>query len=132
MITQRLPGDIAYRIAAGRYGYDMVDAAAAAQVRDELGLDQPLWQQLGAWVVDLLRLDLGRSLVTSQPVLEEVGFYLVGHAAARCGSRSSSRSSWVPGSGSWPRAGRAGSPTGSHRCGSPAYVPCRRSCSGCC
>ncbi|MDQ4110944.1 MAG: ABC transporter permease [Actinomycetota bacterium] len=78
VITQRLPGDIAYRIAAGRYGYDMVDAAAAAQVRDELGLDQPLWQQLGAWVVDLLQLDLGRSLVTSQPVLEEVGFYLAG------------------------------------------------------
>ena len=78
VITQRLPGDIAYRIAAGRYGYDMVDAAAAAQVRDELGLDQPLWQQLGAWVVDLLQLDLGRSLVTSQPVFEEVGFYLAG------------------------------------------------------
>lgn len=76
VITQRLPGDIAYRIAAGRYGYDMVDADAAASVRDELGLDRPLWQQLGEWVVDLLQLDLGRSLVTSQPVLTEVSHYL--------------------------------------------------------
>lgn len=76
VITQRLPGDIAYRIAAGRYGYDMVDAEAAASVRDELGLDRPLWQQLGEWVLDLLQLDLGRSLVTSQPVLTEVSHYL--------------------------------------------------------
>ncbi|NGN93710.1 ABC transporter permease [Nocardioides sp. KC13] len=76
VITQRLPGGIAYRIAAGRYGYDMVDADAAASVRDELGLDRPLWQQLGEWVVDLLQLDLGRSLVTSQPVMTEVSHYL--------------------------------------------------------
>lgn len=76
VITQRLPGDISYRIAAGRYGYDLVDAEAAASVRDELGLDRPLWQQLGEWVLDLLQLDLGRSLVTSQPVLTEVSHYL--------------------------------------------------------
>lgn len=78
LVVQRLPGDAAYRIAAGRYGYDLVDAGAADAVRAELGLDRPAWQQLGAWVLDLARLDLGTSLVTSHPVAAEVGYYLLG------------------------------------------------------
>lgn len=78
VVVQRLPGDVAYRIAAGRYGYDLVDEEAAAGVREELGLDRPAWQQLLGWLGDLGRLDLGRSLVTHQPVLSEVGYYLTG------------------------------------------------------
>lgn len=78
LVVQRLPGDAAYRIAAGRYGYDLVDAAAAEAVRSELGLDRPAWQQLGTWLLDLARLDLGTSLVTSHPVVSEVGYYLLG------------------------------------------------------
>lgn len=78
LVVQRLPGDIAYRIAAGRYGYDLVDEQAAAGVRSELGLDQPTWQQLLHWLGDLVRLDFGRSLVTHQPVLSEVGYFLTG------------------------------------------------------
>lgn len=78
LVVQRLPGDAAYRIAAGRYGYDLVDQQAADAVRAELGLDRPAWQQLLSWVGDLVQLDLGRSLVTSRPVLEEVGYYLLG------------------------------------------------------
>jgi peptide/nickel transport system permease protein len=78
LVVRQLPGDTAYRIAAGRYGYDRVDAETADAVRDELGLDRPAWQQLGTWLGDLFQLDLGRSLVTSRPVTEEVGYYLVG------------------------------------------------------
>ena len=78
LVVLRLPGDIAYRIAAGRYGYDLVDAESAAGVRSELGLDRPAWQQLGDWLADLVQLDLGRSLVTQQPVLSEVGYFLTG------------------------------------------------------
>lgn len=77
-VVRQLPGDAAYRIAAGRYGDDLVDADAAAAVRAELGLDRSAWQQLGDWLADLARLDLGRSLVTSRPVVEEVGYYLLG------------------------------------------------------
>ncbi len=77
-VVRRLPGDAAYRIAAGRYGYDLVDAEAADAVRAELGLDRPAWQQLGHWLLDLVQLDLGNSLVTSRPVDEEVGYYLAG------------------------------------------------------
>jgi peptide/nickel transport system permease protein len=72
LMTRMLPGDSAYRIAAGRYGYDMVTAAAADAVRIELGLDQPLLHALGAWWGKLLQFDLGLSLVTSQPVLHEI------------------------------------------------------------
>ena len=75
-VVQSLPGDIAYRIAAGRYGYDQVDAAAASAVRDELGLERPAWQQLLSWWGDLLRLDLGMSLVTSTSVGHELAFHL--------------------------------------------------------
>lgn len=77
-LMRSLPGDAAYRIAAGRYGYDIVDAAAADKVRAELGLDNPWWQQLAGWLGDLARLDLGRSLVSGEPVMEELSHQL-GH-----------------------------------------------------
>lgn len=72
LIVQNLPGDLAFRIAAGRYGYDRVTAASADAVRADLGLDAPVWQQLAGWWADLVRLDLGTSLVTGAPVLHEL------------------------------------------------------------
>lgn len=78
LVVRTLPGDAAYRIAAGRYGADLVDSAATEGVRAELGLDRPAWQQLGDWLLALVRFDLGDSLVTSQPVAAEVGYYLAG------------------------------------------------------
>lgn len=75
-IVQNLPGDIAFRIAAGRYGYDQVDLAAADAVRSELGLDQPAWRQLLAWLADLARFDLGTSLVTGAGVAGELSHTL--------------------------------------------------------
>lgn len=74
-IVQSLPGDIGYRIAAGRYGYDQVTAASADTVRAELGLDRPAWQQLLDWLSDLVSLDLGTSLVTGADVAGELGLY---------------------------------------------------------
>lgn len=76
VIVQNLPGDIAFRIAAGRYGYDKVDAAAAAEVRADVGLDAPAWQQLGGWILDAFRLDFGTSLVTGASVTEELTHHL--------------------------------------------------------
>ncbi|NKX54431.1 ABC transporter permease [Arthrobacter sp. E918] len=75
-IVQSLPGDIAFRIAAGRYGYDAVTASSAAAVRADLGLDQPAWQQLFGWWADVARLDLGKSLVTNADVGDELGLSL--------------------------------------------------------
>lgn len=78
VMTRSLPGDLAYRIAAGRYGYDVVDSAAAAKVAAELDLGKPAIQALFDWMTDLLRFDLGRSLVTGKPVIEEISMQL-GH-----------------------------------------------------
>jgi peptide/nickel transport system permease protein len=75
-IVQSLPGDIAFRIAAGRYGYDQVSAASADAVRAELGLERPAWHQLLAWLGDLARLDLGTSLVTGGSVASELTLHL--------------------------------------------------------
>ncbi|WP_137180533.1 ABC transporter permease [Roseomonas sp. AR75] len=77
-MVRLLPGDMAFRIAAGRYGIDLVSGAAADAVRVELGLDRPWWQQLGAWLGGLIRFDLGVSLVSGDPVVDELKTYL-GH-----------------------------------------------------
>lgn len=75
-MMQALPGDAAYRIAAGRYGYDMMDAESAAAVRAELGLDRPWAMQLLDWLGALAQFDLGRSFVTGTPIIEEVSHQL--------------------------------------------------------
>ncbi|WP_028238327.1 ABC transporter permease [Stutzerimonas azotifigens] len=78
VLMRLLPGDMAFRIAAGRYGYDNVNLAASEAVRAELGLDRPAWQQYLAWLADLVRFDLGDSLVSGLPVAHEVS-HLVLH-----------------------------------------------------
>ncbi|RYF79835.1 MAG: ABC transporter permease [Comamonadaceae bacterium] len=76
VMARLLPGDMATRIAAGRYGYDLVSNAAAQAVRIELGLDQPAWLALLHWWGELARLDLGTSLVTGNPVWAEIAHQL--------------------------------------------------------
>lgn len=76
LLMTLLPGDAAYRIAAGRYGYDMVNGAAAEAVRHELGLDQPVLLRFSSWIGDLLRFDLGDSLVSGRPVIDMVAHEL--------------------------------------------------------
>ncbi|CCP03589.1 putative ABC transport system, inner membrane component [Erwinia amylovora Ea644] len=73
VMMRALPGDSAYRIAVGRYGYDHVDAAAASAVQQELGLDCPAWQALADWFIELLRFNPGNSLVSGAPVMQEIG-----------------------------------------------------------
>jgi peptide/nickel transport system permease protein len=75
-LLRSLPGDAAFRVAAGRYGYDLVDAAAADAVRQELGLDRPWWQQLAAWLSDLALLNLGESMISGEKVVDEIAHQL--------------------------------------------------------
>lgn len=79
VLMASLPGDMAYRIAASRYGQDNVDAAAAALVRQELALDQSGWVRYLNWLVDIIQFDLGHSLVSGLPVSEIVQHQL-GHS----------------------------------------------------
>lgn len=75
-MMRALPGDAAMRVAAARYGHDLVTGAAADAVRAELKLDRPIAHALLAWWGDLLRLDLGISAVTAAPVVDEVSHQL--------------------------------------------------------
>lgn len=76
VMMQALPGDAAYRIAAGRYGYDMMDAASAEAVRIELGLDRPWWIQLKTWLGELASFNLGRSHIYGSRIIDEVAAQL--------------------------------------------------------
>lgn len=72
VLMRSLPGDMAYRIAASRYGYDQVNTHSADMVRSELGLDLPWWQQYFGWLSNLMRGDLGNSLVSGMSVWNEI------------------------------------------------------------
>jgi peptide/nickel transport system permease protein len=72
-MMEALPGDAAYRIAAGRFGYDSVTAAAADAVRSELGLDRPALVRLLDWFGAIFRFDLGNSVVTGEPITHAIG-----------------------------------------------------------
>src|SRR5262245_29378275 len=57
------PGDPVVVILGSEY-----NPQAAAQLRQHLGLDQPLWVQYGVWLVRIARGDLGQSLFAHLPV----------------------------------------------------------------
>ncbi len=52
---------------------ESVDAGVKAELRRQLGLDQPLHWQYVTWMGRLLRGDLGRSIRNNEPVVENVG-----------------------------------------------------------
>ncbi len=64
-MVHMIPGDPAAAIAGLSATPEQI-----AVVRSELGLDQPLLQQLVHWYVALLHGDLGRSLLMGQPVAQ--------------------------------------------------------------
>jgi len=43
-----------------------------ARVREELGLNKPLWEQFGIYVMKVLQGDFGRSVLTSNPVMQDI------------------------------------------------------------
>jgi ABC-type dipeptide/oligopeptide/nickel transport system permease component len=43
-----------------------------AKLRNELGFDQPLFVQYGKWMLNLVKLDLGKSYMTGKPVWDEL------------------------------------------------------------
>ena len=67
ILTRALPGDPAAYFAGGAATQEAVD-----QVRAQLGLDRPLLEQFFSYVAALGRGDLGLSLTTGQPVLQEL------------------------------------------------------------
>lgn len=86
VLMRALPGDMAYRIAASRYGQDAVNTQAADMVRAELGLDRSALTQYWGWMQDLLQFNFGQSLVSGAPVIQEI-WHMLGHSLllAGCG-----------------------------------------------
>lgn len=67
-----VPGDAATSLAGG----ENASPEAIAQVREELGLDDPFLVQYGRWLSDALRLDFGASLYTNEKVTTEISHRL--------------------------------------------------------
>ncbi len=67
-----LPGDVATLILLGPDGQGQPKPEEIAQLREQLGLNQPLVLQWVQWVVGMLRLDVGPSLWSGQPVFTEL------------------------------------------------------------
>jgi len=67
VLTRALPGDPAVYFAG-----PAADAKSIQQVRESLGLDRPLMEQFFIYFGDLLVGDLGVSISTGQPVLDEL------------------------------------------------------------
>jgi peptide/nickel transport system permease protein len=63
-----LPGDPVQALA----GEVPVDKARLDALRHQLGLDDPLWLQYGRFAIGALHGDLGRSLQTGRPVIQEI------------------------------------------------------------
>jgi peptide/nickel transport system permease protein len=62
-----LPGDVAQLMLG-----DHATAPALARLRQQLGIDQPVWVQYMRFLADALRGDLGTSLATNHPALDDV------------------------------------------------------------
>ena len=65
-----IPGDVALTIAGERATQAVLD-----QIREDIGLDKPLYHQYGIFLWDLVHLDLGRSFKTKQLVIDEIKRY---------------------------------------------------------
>jgi ABC-type dipeptide/oligopeptide/nickel transport system permease component len=67
LLMRVVPGDPAYAV-LGDYATE--DAVTA--LRKQMGLDKPIWEQYLTYMGDLLRGDLGDSLVTRNPAWEQI------------------------------------------------------------
>jgi peptide/nickel transport system permease protein len=74
VLVRVVPGDIvAVRLVLG--GSYVTPGVIEAE-RARLGLNKPLWGQFADWMLGMLRLDLGRSMWSGEPVSREIGLRL--------------------------------------------------------
>ena len=67
VIVRVLPGNPALVLAGSTATKESI-----AAIEHRLGLDQPIWVQYGRYLKDLVAGDLGKSIVTSQPVVDDL------------------------------------------------------------
>lgn len=68
LLLRLSPGDPAAILAGDAATPEMI-----AAIRADLGLDRPIWEQFITWVGQLLQGDLGRSVLSKQPVAMMIG-----------------------------------------------------------
>jgi peptide/nickel transport system permease protein len=68
LVIRMIPGDVISSI----MGQDFGDPTIEAEMRRYFGLDVPVYEQFLTWFGNLLQGDLGTSMRTGQPVLEEI------------------------------------------------------------
>lgn len=71
LLVRVIPGDPA-RAALGDYATE----AAVQDLRRELGLNEPLWQQYLTYLGNLVQFDLGTTMVTRDPAWDQIRFVL--------------------------------------------------------
>jgi peptide/nickel transport system permease protein len=74
LLLRVLPGDIVELKYAGSGAF--APKEAIARERAQLGLDQPMWKQFGAWIWGIARWDFGNSMWTGQPITREIAIRL--------------------------------------------------------
>lgn len=70
LMVHLIPGDAALTIAGERATQEVLE-----QIREDIGLDKPLYQQYAKFLWDLIHLDLGNSFKTKEPVVDEIKRY---------------------------------------------------------
>ena len=68
-----IPGDVAILILAGPEGTADFTEEQYRELRSDLGLDKPLYQQYGTWIADMAQGDWGTSLRTRTSIGDEIG-----------------------------------------------------------
>ena len=67
-----LPGDVATLILIGPDGQGNPSPADVAALREQLGLDKPMVLQWTDWMIGMIKLDVGPSLWSNEPVFKEL------------------------------------------------------------
>lgn len=68
LLLQLMPGDPAVVMAGERATPEIIES-----IREDLGLNDPIWVQFGRYLFNAFQLDFGRSLLTERPVIQEIG-----------------------------------------------------------
>jgi len=71
LLMNLVPGDVALLIIGGDQGGD-INTHELEKLRQQLGLNRPLFVQFQSWLWGVIRLDFGKSLWTGASVIEEL------------------------------------------------------------
>jgi peptide/nickel transport system permease protein len=70
LLIRVIPGDVVELRYSGDRG--AVSQEVLDKERARIGLDQPLYKQLGTWLIGMAKLDFGTSMWTGAPIREEI------------------------------------------------------------